>query len=390
MISTIEDDKCTGCKLCGDICPTKAISFLNHSDGCWYPKIDNNKCIKCNLCEKKCPAINAVISNNNDNPDVLAVWTKNDNVRYESTSGGVYFEIAKKFLDEGGYISGCVFFDNYKGAKHIVSNDQDDIYRIMGSKYFQSDTAGIYNSIKELLKEGNKILFCGTPCQVAALNSYLKDKYSDLLYTLDFICKGINSPKAYRAYISEIESNYKAPIHKVRQKSKKTGWQSLATNIQFADGREYHKDRYTDWWIQGYTCGNLFMRLNCAKCLYKEMPRQADLSFGDFWEIEGCSDEDMQKGISVVFVNNDKGKQLINSASDCLHIEKRQLTEVLKGNPYLFGQASQNGDRSRFFELLEKEKFSTAVKKTYTETAIAKLKRYTKLFLKRVFKRKKW
>lgn len=176
------------------------------------------------------------------------------------------------------------------------------------------------------------------------------------------------------------------------KKIKKIGIKHIVTihDILPFNQKFYHKDRYTDWWIQGYTCGNLFMRLNCAKCLYKQLPRQSDLSFGDFWEIEGCSDADMQKGISVVFLNNDKGKYLIEASRDRLHIEERELKEVLKGNPYLFGQASQNGDRTRFFELLNTEKFSTAVKKTYTETCTKRIKRYVKLIMKICFKRKKW
>lgn len=250
-------------------------------------------------------------------------------------------------------------------------------------------TQGIYKGVSDLLKRNEKVLFCGTPCQVAALRAYLGKEY-DNLFLLDFICKGINSPKAYTAYINEIEHEYKSSIKCVRQKSKKTGWQSLATNIVFENGKEYHKDRYTDWWIQGYTCGNLFMRQNCQKCLYKTMPRQADLSFGDFWGIKSCSETDYEKGISVVFINSQKGMQLLENVNDKIHLENRSLEEVLAGNPYLFGQAVQKGNRKKFFELLNTEPFSKAVKSTYTENPEQKLKRYTKLFLKRVLKRKKW
>ena len=389
MISSIEKNKCTGCKMCGDICPSGAVDFKTENDGCWYPTVDEEKCIECGLCIKKCPALNIVPSDNNSDPVVYAAWLLNEKVRYDSTSGGIYYEVAKAFIDEGGYIAGCIFSSDFKTAKHVIGKTYDDLNAIMGSKYFQSDTAGIYKEISTLIKNGEKVLFCGTPCQVAALRSFLgKDQRS--LYLLDFICKGINSPKAYTAYIDEIERNYKSSVKLVRQKSKKTGWQSLATNIIFQNGKEYHKDRYTDWWIQGYTCGNLFMRENCQECLYKTMPRQADLTFGDFWGIKGCSDEDVQKGISVVFENSKKGAELIQAAMKNLHLEKRSLDEVLEGNPYLFGQAIQKGNRSKFFELLDREPFSKAVKETYTENIVQKGKRYIKLFMKRVFKRKKW
>lgn len=389
MIDSIEKDVCTGCKMCGDICPTAAIKFKEDYDGCWYPSVDDQKCIKCGLCEKRCPAIHPIPSHNSENPSVYAAWTKDDKVRFDSTSGGIYYELAHFFIESGGYIAGCAFSDDFKSAKHVIGNTSEDLHKIMGSKYFQSDTQGIYKGVSDLLKRNEKVLFCGTPCQVAALRAYLGKEY-DNLFLLDFICKGINSPKAYTAYINEIEHEYKSSIKCVRQKSKKTGWQSLATNIVFENGKEYHKDRYTDWWIQGYTCGNLFMRQNCQKCLYKTMPRQADLSFGDFWGIKSCSETDYEKGISVVFINSQKGMQLLENANDKIHLENRSLEEVLAGNPYLFGQAVQKGNRKKFFELLNTEPFSKAVKSTYTENPEQKLKRYTKLFLKRVLKRKKW
>ena len=389
MVGSISKEVCTGCKMCGDICPTNAISFQTDFDGCWYPNVDDEKCVKCGLCEKKCPALHIMPSQKEKDPVVYAAWTKDDRIRYNSTSGGIYYELAKSFIEQGGYIAGCAFSEDYKTAKHILGKTEHDLQEIMGSKYFQSDTAGIYKAVLKLLKQGEKVLFCGTPCQVAALRSYVGKDYENL-FLLDFICKGINSPKAYTSYINELEQKYHSTARAVRQKSKKTGWQSLATNVVFENGKEYHKDRYTDWWIQGYTCGNLFMRRNCQECLYKTMPRQADLTFGDFWGIKGCNEADYEKGISVVFENSKKGTFLLQDAANKMHLEKRTMNEVLEGNPYLFGQTVQKGNRQRFFELLEKESFSKAVKETYTESSLQKTKRYTKWLLKRVLKRKKW
>lgn len=128
-------------------------------------------------------------------PNVYAAWTKDDKIRFDSTSGGIYYELASYFINSGGYIVGCVFSDDYKSAKHVVGRTYKDLQAIMGSKYFQSDTAGIYKRVLELLKRNERVLFCGTPCQVAALRAYLGREYENL-YLLDFICKGINSPKS--------------------------------------------------------------------------------------------------------------------------------------------------------------------------------------------------
>ena len=387
-IEELHASECTGCKLCGDICPKSAIYFENDNTGFWFPKINHELCINCNLCYKKCPSLNVINSGYKSVPLVYAVWSLDDNVRCESTSGGVYYELAKGFIENGGYIVGSVFSDDYKSARHIVGHSIQDLKRIMGSKYFQSDTEGIYKSIKKLLDARKKVMFTGTPCQIAAIASIFGTDNPNL-FLCDFICKGINSPKAYKAYVEEIESKIGSKIVAVKQKSKKTGWESLATNIKFENGKEYHKDRYTDWWIRGYTCGNLFMRENCQMCRYKGIPRLADITMGDFWKIENCSDDDLYKGISVCFVNSDKGDILLKSIKGKTHIEERTLDEVVKGNPYLFGQALQKGDRNRFFEMLDNTSFSSAVKATYTETSKQKIKRIIKILLKKLG-RKKW
>lgn len=389
MKTIVDYEKCTGCKMCADICPRKAIAFEDNKEGFWYPVIDDNKCIDCGLCEKKCPSIQRIKCANCLEPYVYAGWTLNDRIRYESTSGGVYYELAKKFIEDGGYIAGCVFSDDYKSAKHIVGNDMSDLKRIMGSKYFQSDTSGIYIKLKALINNRNKVLFCGTPCQIAAVIAFFGDipKY---LYLLDFICKGINSPLAYKAYMEELETKYHSPIKKVRMKSKKTGWESLATQVQFQNGQEYHRDRYTDWWIQGYTCGNLFMRENCQNCQYKQLPRLADISFGDFWGIGGCKSEEYEKGISLILINSEKGRGLLEGIKNRMHLELRHMDEIFAGNPYFMGQASAHDNRKLFFDLLREQPFSKAVKNSYIETKRQKVKRWIKFFLKHVCGRKKW
>ena len=387
-VESVSKKDCTGCKMCGDICPVGAISFEINKEGFWYPKVDANKCINCGLCEAKCPAVNIVKQDNYAEPIVYAGWTLDNDIRYESTSGGVYYELGKMFIENGGYIVGCAYTDDYMSAIHMVGNNHDDLMKIMGSKYFQSDTEGIYTSVKKLLEDNKKVMFCGAPCQVAGLISFLGKTY-DNLFLLDFICKGINSPLAYRQYMKEIEDNFGSKIVKVRLKSKKTGWESLATHVDFENGKEYHKDRYTDWWIRGYTCGNLFMRENCQNCKYKQMPRLADVTFGDFWGVTKCSKEDMERGISVIFVNSKHGEKLMKAVSDRMHLEIRSMDEVYAGNPYFLGQATQHENRKLFFEELENKPFTQAVKASYVESLSQKLKRNIKFILKKLG-RTKW
>lgn len=360
MIEQVGKKQCTGCNMCADLCPTQAITFSEDAEGFLFPRVAEEKCIRCGLCVKKCPAITEE-DHSKQLPEVYAAWSKNDEIRLKSTSGGIYYELAKDFLDNHGYIVGSVYDDDWKGAHHIVGHSMEDLKRIMGSKYFQSDVRGIYNQIKELLDRGEKVLFCGSPCQSAALQCYLNREYENL-FTIDFICRGINSPLAFRAYIEELEEKYGSLVSRVQLKNKQTGWQSLATYVEFENGKTYHADRNSSPWVKGFVGGGgLYTRGACYACRYRGFPRVSDLSIGDFWGIRGQSKEDLFKGISCVLVNSSKGEQLIQGIEAKIHIESRNFDELCVGNMALKVSPQPSEGRQKFFQVLREHKFSQAV-----------------------------
>ena len=360
MIDKEVKDRCTGCNMCGDICPKKAISYYKDEEGFERPRVDYNKCVKCGLCLKKCPALMENVFKK-DIPQVYSAWTNSDSIRLKSTSGGIYYTLAKQFILDGGYIVGSVYNDDYKGAHHIVGNTLSDLDKIMGSKYFQSNAEGIYSDIKALLDKGESVLFCGTPCQSAALQSFLGKKY-EKLYIIDFICRGINSPLAYKKHIEELEEKYNSNVKFVHLKNKNTGWQSLATYIEFENGSKYHQDKNSSPWVKGFVgCGGLYMRNSCYNCNYRGLPRISDISLGDFWGIRGMKDEDMFKGISSVMINSQKGKELFETIKNSIHFERRNLDELLEGNPAILSSSTKTSNRDKFFKILNEKKFSEAV-----------------------------
>lgn len=384
MVETIKKELCTGCKMCGDICPKDAIRFQDDPQGFWYPIVDEDKCIQCKLCTQKCPALNPYNTPDNKMPEVYAAWSKEDDVRLSSTSGGAFWVIAKRFLDDGGIVAGCRYGKDWKSAEHILAHNEKELLEIKGSKYFQSDTEGIYREIKEVLNEGKKVLFCGTPCQNAAIRAFLGKPY-DNLFCMDFICRSINSPKAFRAYIDELEKEYGSKVVEVHLKNKNNGWSSLASQVKFENGQESVRDKTQDWWVRGFIYNDLYTRESCYSCQYKVLPRAtADITIGDFWGIKGQTERDMFKGISVLLINSDKGRELFESSRDGFEIQKHNLEEVKPGNPALLVNPVRTKKQDKFFELLKSHSFSYCVKKCITENWVVRVLRKIKRILKKI------
>ncbi len=364
METIVDDNSCVGCKACGDVCPRQAIDFPVDEEGFWHPQIDSAKCIDCHRCQRICPVLklSARQQTNAEQPKVYATYHKDHAIRCNSTSGGMYYALAENILAKGGWLAGCVYTDDFDHAEHIVSNTTEGLQRIMRSKYFQSDTQGIYLKVKELLNQGELVLFCGAPCQVAALYKFLGKEY-EKLFTVDFICRGINTPLAYQSYMKELTEKYQSLLREVRFKDKSKGWTKLGTKIIFANGTVYYRNRFNDPWVNGFIAGDIYMRRSCAKCHFKEFPRIADVTIGDFWGIPLTLDE-KKYGLSLAMINNKKGQELFSIAECSLVYRDEKLERAIAGNPALLHSASISTNRAKFFQLLKTKKYSEAIWET--------------------------
>ena len=354
-------EQCTGCKMCSQVCPVSAISFVEDGAGFWYPKVNEERCIQCGLCEKKCPALHPVKSVKNQ-PEVYAAWAKDKKIRLNSTSGGVCHELSRCVIKEGGYVAGVVYAQDFKSAHYILINDEDGLKKITQTKYFQADADGIYGKVKEKLEEGKTVLFVGTPCYNAALQSYLGKEYEKLIQC-EFVCRGNPSPKVHRLHIEYQEQVHGSKIVCAHSKNKRKGWSCFGTYFRFENGREFYKDRYHNPMTIMFIGKNMNTRDCCFSCQYRTVPRVADITVGDFWGITGVNKEDYFNGVSLLMVNSLKGKQLLNKASELLECQKRTLEEVAHGNPALqkdpikselIGQFREDLDRMPFGDVMKK------------------------------------
>lgn len=240
MIQIKDKKDCCGCNACGDICAKKAITFPSDNEGFWYPLVDTDKCTNCGLCEKVCPMLHLDQAKNHGQkePRIFGGFHKNITIRFDSTSGGAFSALANAVYKQGGYVAGAVFNEDWS-VSNFISNNKKDLSRLRSSKYVESNAEGLYLEIKRLLIAGEKVLACGSPCQMAALRTYLGKDYDNLII-VDFLCRATNSPKAYRKYLDMLEEQYGGKIVYIKAKNKDHGWRSLARKVVFDNGKVYY------------------------------------------------------------------------------------------------------------------------------------------------------
>ena len=384
MIQILNKADCCGCNACGDVCPRSAISFQSDLEGFWYPKVDPGKCIECGLCEKVCPIINVHELKKNDLSKSVcyAAEHRNLEVVFDSTSGGMFSALAEIMYRSGGYVGGAVFNKDFS-VQHYISANKADLPRLRSSKYLQSNLEGFYTRVAELVKAGEQVLVCGTPCQMAALRAFLKQDYDNLVIA-DFICRGVNSPKVWQSYLKSFEERYGSPVVYAKAKSKEYGWRNLTQKVILADGRSIYETKDRSNFTKGYLSTNVYCRPSCYECRFKGFPRIADITLADFWGIEHV-DRSMEKnlGTSLVLLNSEKGLRYFVRAKIRIHCLPVAFDSILAGNPALTRPLDPpRVDREEFFKDLDRLSFTQLADK-YINTPPSGTKHQIKMFLKR-------
>lgn len=371
MISLLDKKECNGCCACLDICPVGAIRLVTDSEGFWYPEIDRKKCNDCSLCDNICPETQSKspILQVGEEPVCYAARHKDIEVIKDSTSGGVFSAFADAVFTEGGSVAGAVYREDFS-VQHIVSNDPKDLLRLRSSKYLQSNCEGLYTEIKRLLRAGKKVLVCGSPCQMAALRLFLDKDYESLIIC-DFICRGVNSPKVFRKHLDALEEKFGSKLVYAKAKNKEHGWRSLTFKAVFENGQSYYGNGQEDDFTRGYLQRGSYCRPSCFDCKFKEMPRIADITVGDFWGVENAAPSlDDNLGTSLVMCNTPKGKAFFESVKESLQNQEVTLKDIESGNRHLYESinVSQEG-RETFFSDLETMSFPQVAAKHFPKRA---------------------
>lgn len=344
-------EKCLGCGVCMTKCPHSAIIMVEDKEGFIYPEIDLEKCTHCNACRKVCPVNKTVVVNEKFGNKCYAVINKNKEEQKNSTSGGAFSVIARETLKSKGIVYGC-YLENFK-AKHIRIDSQQKLAKIRGSKYIQSEIREVLPQMKEDLINKKEVLFCGTPCQIGAVKSYLGKQYENLLL-VSVVCHGVMNKKIFHKYLNELEKEHNHPVDEFKFRTKDHKW--TQSSIKYTINKNSTIKQFTEDPLMMLYLSNHILRPSCYNCKYKGKDNEADIILGDFWGIE-VLDPDLldQKGVSSVIVNTEKARKYLKKINffDQVKYKEKKIEDVVLYNPSLIESVEKPLDRQKVFYALK-------------------------------------
>lgn len=387
MIVINNKEDCCGCYACANICPKNCLNMVIDEEGFWYPSIDTEKCINCDLCVKSCPIIKNEDKpyNNIFNKKVYSAQNIDENIRINSSSGGVFTLIAENIIEQDGIVVGATFNESFE-VVHKLIEKKEDLKEIRGSKYVQSKIGDTYSMIKKNLINGKIVLFTGTPCQVAGLKKYLNKEYTNLI-TQDLICHGVPSPVVWSKYINYIKIKGKSEIKNITFRSKIEGWRSFSLIFKFLDNKIINKNIEEDFYLIAFQ-NNIDLRNSCYNCRFKGEERVSDITLADFWGIENTNiDMDDDKGTSVVIINSENGNKLLKKIRNNLKISETNLDMATKSNKNYYTSANKNNSREEFLSELTENNFETMVRRYCNYSYKVEIKKRLKKIVKKILKK---
>lgn len=392
-LDTRNNTECFGCEACAQICGVKAIYMKEDDEGFRYPMIDAAKCVNCGLCRKVCP-YEYTLEKEKDNKYVFGGYIKDEGVRFNSTSGGAFSAIVDSFCDDNYVIFGA----ESEGLRvfHSYITDKEKLEKYRKSKYTQSVIGFAYKNAKKFLEEGKRVLFSGTPCQIAGLLALLGDTNRTNLLTIEVVCEGVPSPIYFRKMEIDIASKYGERIESLdyRYKGKNIfshgTWDFEKMRIEIggcekSDLRKKEikrtnkkriitKDRWFNpfWsiWLQ-----HLMSRPSCYKCPFATSERVADITLGDLWGVHQYCPELYGKngGSSLVVCNTEKGRNAFIVAKKQMYGHELKFEDALKYQGPMRKPIAENSDRDSFMDDLKSDLDFKSLNKKWAKPPTLKL-----------------
>ncbi len=343
MIDIKNPADCCGCTACASICAHDAITMKPDALGFLYPEVNRDKCVNCGLCEKVCAFNDHYdISSNLKKPRVYAVRHKNIHEIETSRSGAAFIAISDYILENGGVVYGAGYTDHFRVVhKRAVTKEERNEFK--GSKYVQSDMNTVFRQVKKDLRDGLTVLFSGTPCQTAGLNSYVGKRLRGNLILVDIVCHGVPSPYIWRDYILWLEKKHGRKIITVNFRDKsRIGWAGHIESYVFSNGKKIEATKYKDLFFM-----NIMLRSSCSVCKFSNTRRPSDFTIGDFWGLYKFNSDFNKdnKGVSLLLVNTEKAITIFQKVTRNINFLQFELQQCMQPNlikPSIFSPLSDS------------------------------------------------
>lgn len=377
---TLAKQDCTGCTACVNVCPRQCILMRVDEEGFYYPIIDKEKCIECGLCEKVCP-VESSQSSNDSMPKVYAAYLRNTGERMKSTSGGIFYAIAKWVVEQHGIVYGAAFDENFK-LKHIGVDRMEDLSQLRGSKYLQSYVGNVFSEIKQHLKAGRWVYFVGVGCQVAGLKAFLRKNY-DTLITSDLVCHGVPSQLMFDWHLGYLRQKEKGQIVSYSFRDYE-GWGGCEKyDFISLNGKRITRKIY-GYFLSPYLYSFMWAfthRYSCYGCKFARIPRQGDVTLADFWGVKKFFPKiNADKGVSLVLVNNCQGNRIWNQVNSELEYQESSVENAAVENANLTHASSTIPQiRRHCYELIAQRGYKSVAENEFRISNYAKIQILMKL-----------
>lgn len=384
MIQISEKAKCVGCYACYSCCPLECITMKEDNEGFKYPQVAQDICINCRKCEKVCPVIQKPVLQDFSGIS-LAAYSKNEQLRYSSSSGGVFSVLAQMILKHGGVVFGAAFDSDFQ-VHHIRVDSIDGLEKLRGSKYVQSRIENTFKEAKEILESGRKVYFSGTPCQIDGFKNYLGREYGNLI-TQDIICHGVPAPYVWGKYLDSVREKINAEVKQVSFRDKLLGWRKYSVKIEGANGKVEISTFLDNPMMKAYL-RDMCLRPSCYNCPSKGVRRSSDITLADFWNVSEFIDNfDDNRGTDLIVCHTSKGLELLHEAWSeivCKEVDMRAAYENIPMN----NSSKLPNKRDDFVKFLSQGTFTEAVEKYCTIPLYERIITKFKLISKKISRRK--
>lgn len=373
MIHVSDKSQCCGCAACAQRCPKHCITMQQDEEGFPYPQVDADTCVDCKLCEKSCPML--APKQGHEPSLVIAARNPSEAVRRESSSGGVFSMLAESIIKEEGVVFGARWNKDWN-IEHSYTETIEGLEPFRSSKYVQSDMSDCFLKAEAFLKQGRKVLFSGTPCQIAGLKAFLRKDYENLL-TVECVCHGVPSPGLWKKYLAEVSTGKE--ISSINHRDKRTGWRNYSVMFKFASGKETVQHHDENAWTRAFI-HNISLRPSCHSCHFKCRNSFADITLGDLWGTEELfHEQNDDNGITLVISHSAKGNDAISSISSAKELS---LSEVARFNKALLTSPKANVKRGKFFKMMNDGKpFSKTVMLLTKDPLLLRIKMFIKKYI---------